>query len=123
MTQQLSALLSSMTPIMTGLVAMQNAEVEYQGVCDGLVWSDETPQDSLNEEQEQVFRYLVQYRTSVIMGEPIPCLQSLWNDACQAFPMWPGFKKERCEPSAALVDLVTQARSQLNSFLEEDASM
>jgi hypothetical protein len=123
MTQQLSELLSSMTAILNGLVPMKDAKVEYQGVCDGLIWSDETPRMFMNEEQEQVFRYLVQHRTSIIMGEPISHLQSLWNDSRKAFPMWAGFQKERCEPSATLVEHVTQARGELESFFEEDANM
>jgi hypothetical protein len=123
MTQQLSELLSSMTPILNSMVPMTDAEVEYQGVCDGLVWSDETPREFMNQEQAQVFRYLVQHRTSILMGEPIPHLQSLWNDSRQAFPKWAGFKKERCEPSVALVEHVIQARAELESFFEEDASM
>jgi hypothetical protein len=122
MTKQTIDLLSSMTPILNGLVSIEEAEIAYQGVCDGLVWSDETPQ-SLDREQEQLFRYLIKHRTSLIMGESIPYLESLWNEARQTFPMWPGFKSVRCEPSVALVEYVTQARVKLAAFLEEDANM
>lgn len=121
MTQQLDDLLTSMTPILNKLSQQPDSTFEYQGVCDGLVWSDEVPDVSLSDQQEQVLRYLIQYRTSQIVGEPISDLMELWNQAGFAFPQWAGFADERCKPSAELSDHVFQARKKLEAFLEEES--
>jgi hypothetical protein len=121
MTQQLDDLLMSMTPMLNKLSRQPDSTFEYQGVCDGLVWSDEIPDVTLSDQQEQVLRYLVQYRTSQIVSEPISNLSELWNQARLAFPQWAGFAAGRCEPSSELSDYVVQARKKLEAFLEEES--
>lgn len=123
MTQSLDDLLMSMNPVFNSLPQRQTSEFEYHGVYDGLVWSDEVPKSPLSDEQEQVVRYLFQYRTGLIMGESNPSLEPLWNNSMRAFPNWPGFAPERCTPAKALARYVSNARLKLESFLEEDANM
>ncbi len=121
MTQQLDDLLTSMTPMLNTLSQQSDSSFEYQGVCDGLVWSDEIPVVSLSDQQEQVLRYLMQYRTSLIVEEPITHLAEIWNQAGLAFPEWAGFADERCKPSKELAEYVTQARRKLEAFLEDES--
>lgn len=121
MTHQLDNLLTSMAPMLNELAQQSNSSFEYQGVCDGLVWSDEIPDFSLPDQQEQVLRYLIQYRTSLIVGEPISSLAELWSQAGLAFPKWSGFVDERCKPSSELSEYVIHARKKLEAFLEEES--
>ena len=120
MTQQLDDLLTSMAPMLNNLPQQPEASFEYQGVCDGLVWSDEMPSASLTDQQEQLLRYLIQYRTSLIVEEPIPALASLWEQAKVAFPSWAGFANDRCRPSRELSEHVTVARQNIEASLEEN---
>ena len=119
MTQQLDDVLTSMTPLLNSLSQQPNAPFEYQGVCDGLVWADEIPSVSLTDEQEQLLRYLIHYRTSLIVEEPVPALAALWYQARRAFPRWPGFASGRWEPSRELSEYVTIARRNLEACLGE----
>ena len=121
MTQELDDLLASMAPTLNKQFQQPNSSYEYQGVCDGLVWSDEIPVASLPDQHEQLLRYLIQYRTSLIVEAPIPHLADLWNQASHSFPEWAGFADERCEPSPELADYVNQARRKLESLLEEES--
>ena len=123
MTQSLDDLLICMKPVFNSLPHRQSSTFEYQGVCDGLVWSDEVPKSQLTDEQEQILRYLFLYRTGLIMGETNPSLEPLRNSSIHAFPNWPGFAPERCSPNEELVRHVTDARQSLVSFLEEDAKI
>lgn len=123
MTQLLDELLASMAPMLNGLRRQLNSEFQYQGTCDGLVWSDEMPSIPLGDRQEQVMCYLIQYRTSLIMEGPIASLELLWNHAMSAFPGWPGFADERCMPSRELAGHVAEARRELDSLLEVDANL
>lgn len=121
MTQQIDELLMSMTPILNNLTRKPIASFEYHGVSDGLVWSDEMPAEALTDQQEQVIRYIIQYRTGLIIEEPIPALTSLWEQARCAFPNWAGFTDDRCKPSIKLSEYVRMARTNLEQFLEEDS--
>jgi hypothetical protein len=121
MTQQLNDLLLSMSNILGSLLQQPGASFEYQGVCDGLVWSDEIPSVTLTDQQEQLLRYLIQYRTSLIVAEPILALESLWDQAGVAFPGWAGFAKERCKPTTELSEHVSAARRHLETSLEQDS--
>ena len=123
MTLSLDDLLMGMNAVFNSLPQRQTSEYDYQGACDGLVWSDEVPKSPLSDEQEQVVRYLFQYRTGLIMGESNPTLEPLWNNSMRAFPNWPGFAPERCTQSEELSRFVTHARQKLEAFLEEDSDI
>jgi len=112
-----------MNPVFNNPPHRLSLEFEYQGVCDGLVWSDEVPTGELTDQQEQVVRYLFQYRTGLILGDSNPSLEALWDQSMRAFPNWPGFKLERRAPSEELARYVINARLKLEKFLEEDANM
>ena len=110
-----------MTPLFNSLPKVINSRWEYQWVCDGLVWSDELPKVALTDRQEQAIRYLLNYRTGLILREANSSLEPLWNKAKSAFPRWPGFAPERCVPTEELVVYVENARKKLEDFLKENA--
>jgi len=98
-----------------------DATYEYQGVCDALVWSDELPSKRLDD--ELAIRYLFQYRTSVILGEPIESIEPYWIIARSSFPNWPGFSTERCQKSESLSAHIQDARAKLEKFFDEEEAI
>jgi hypothetical protein len=67
----------------------------------GLVWSDEIPKEEIGD--QLMFRYLVKWRTDMIQQAVHPDVLQYWKAAKTAFPNWPGFLPERCEPNPELV--------------------
>jgi len=110
-----------LAPLLNELEKSDQATFEYQGVSDALVWSDELPENPIS--YEMAIRYLLQYRTSVIAGEPIEQIAPYWEMAKEAFPNWPGFSAERCQPSESLASRVREMRAELETFLDEEEAI
>lgn len=121
MTQELSNVLHSMAKVLNALRASPTSVPAYNGMCDGLVWTDEVPPGRLPDQQEVVLRSLFLARTKIIMGESDSSIELFWNQAVQAFPEWPGFATDRCTTCERLNTIVTNGRAQLEAWLESDA--
>jgi len=76
----------------------EDAEVEYHGMVDGIVWPDELPEDSSVDlpTLRKIFCVLVHTRTSQILGETVPQvgleLMAMIKDKC---PDWCFNKPDR----------------------------
>jgi len=92
--------ISRIAPYLNTLEPDTNATITYSLVCDGLVWSDELPSASFGD--DIMLRYLIMYRTSLIVGNEKKDLRPYWDSAKKAFPDWPGFNIQRCLPNAEL---------------------
>jgi hypothetical protein len=77
-----------------------DAEVGYDVLSDGIVWSDEYPPNLVGRTEEfDCVRILLRYRTSVLTGSPDEYLRPYWEFARTQFPNWAGFDAERNSPS------------------------
>lgn len=87
--------LEEIQTLLNSVVPRQNAAMRFHGGWDAVVWSDEVP-SSLWDNQYLI--YLLRYRTSVLLGEPMDAVRPLWEEAQQMFSSWAGFAWERCTP-------------------------
>ena len=92
--------IARIAPYFNHLTKAHDAQVEYRATSDALVWSDEFPATDIGD--EQAIRYLLKYRTSIIVGVSVEAIKPYWDAAKQAFPEWPGFSMERCQYSSSL---------------------
>lgn len=98
-----------------------SATVAFDVLSDGLVWSDEYPNDQcVSDEAELVFRYLLKFRTSALEGHPIETLAALWEDAKIMFPDWPGFDSHRTTSCPELLQLIDDGRDRQVRFFDSD---
>ncbi|MCE9545217.1 MAG: hypothetical protein K8T25_06835 [Planctomycetia bacterium] len=104
-------------PLLNALHKSRSPELTYHIFSDALVWSDEYPHRPLGD--DAILRYLLMYRTSLIIGEPIEALEQYWQSAQIAFPKWPGFAVERCTPSVEWRTKYEQLKAQAERALEE----
>lgn len=85
---------------MASLRRSPDATVQYEALSDGLVWSDEVPRSGIKKASDlRPFRFLLRYRTSVILGIPDERYKEYWFMAQKLFPEWPGFHAERQSPA------------------------
>ena len=64
-----------------------------------IYWSDEYPQEeglTTRGAAILIFHKLIDYRTSIIFGNPIDEYAEIWRKAFELCPTWPGFREERC---------------------------
>ena len=104
-------------PVLDALRVREDVEPEYCMFSDALVWPDELPSKGLGE--DVALRYLLRYRSSVIVGEPIAALEPYWDAAKAAFPNWPGFSEGRCRPSDELKSKFETFRKETNDLLDD----
>lgn len=107
--------ISPLTDRLNCLEKRNDSIPQYEGLSDSLLWPDETPLVPLDHDSElPIFRCLLRYRTSVIVGEPLILLKPYWELAIQLFPGWPGFSPERCQHSHALKSLFERQKQIFN---------
>jgi hypothetical protein len=68
----------------------------------GLIWTDETNKNTPIE-VIWALRYLVAFRTSLMLGKPREELRSFWEYGLSLFPKWVGFRSERRQPAPDLM--------------------
>ena len=77
------------------------AYLQYHLLAVALFWTDEMP-EGISETGEDALRFVLRYRTSLMLGNPQSEFESLWTAARRTFPHWVGFSTDRCEPSEQL---------------------
>jgi hypothetical protein len=82
------------------------ADIFYEAMTGGLVWTDETIcLKGATVEEIGCLRILWRYRTSLILQNPDSHCEALWNQARRDYPEWIGFDSARCTPDEELVAL------------------
>jgi hypothetical protein len=85
------------------------AIITYDLFADALAWSDEYPNNYLNNpnahfDEMSSIRVLFRYRTTILLGTPDEILRPYWDQALLLFPNWAGFNPERLKPKQELVN-------------------
>lgn len=100
-TGQHLARLKTMAPSMRRAKKSAKAALSYSVLADALYWSDEIPQfdDTV---ADDLVRFLLRYRTTLVLGHPQKALEPYWNEALRQFPEWIGFDSCRRASSPEL---------------------
>ena len=106
--------LSDIARHMESLSKIDDARVRYELLSGSLVWSDELPRDV----DTDCIRFVLRYRTSLILSEPCPEYEALWNEARRQFPQWIGFSPERMAPNQELAEFYARERQRLFNEME-----
>ena len=77
-------------------------EVFYENMSGALIWEDEVsrawPSSFIG-----ALRFVVAYRTSLMLGNPRLELEPAWRLALKTFPNWVGFRPDRREQNPTLL--------------------
>jgi hypothetical protein len=87
-----------LAPIMNALLPHDEATYDYHLMSDAFIWEDELP--SFDVGDDLVIRYLLRFRTSLLIGSPIDSLREYWEFAKTRWSKWPGFRPDRTAYSA-----------------------
>lgn len=93
--------LESVAPMLNARRRSRCARPRYHLLADALFWTDEIP-EGISEAGEDALRFILRYRTSLMLSNPQSEFEALWNAARIAFPEWAGFSSERCGRSEHL---------------------
>jgi len=120
MSDDLLARLTAIAPILNSLPFNPEAECFYELMSGTLVWRDELPH--VPPDQLCPMRFLFRYRTTLILSQPDPGLESFWHVATRLFPQWPGLHESRRSTSLAAFYKQKKAKwdRQLQRCLQED---
>ena len=88
----------------------------YELMSGAIVWEDE--KEKLPFEISNLLRLVWAYRTSLYIKKPRVEFESTWDAAKEAFPNWPGFKKERIEPKEEVITYFHEAKRKSNRRLD-----
>ncbi len=77
-------------------------KIHYHLLADAIYWSDEIPERDVSDFSENCMRFVIRYRTTLILGEPDPKWEPYYEEAKRQFPKWIGFQKKRNRPSNRL---------------------
>ncbi len=116
MSIDLNAEIDRLTPIMNSLRQRDGANYEYHLMSDAFIWDDEM--SSAEIEDDTALRYLLRFRTSMLIGKPIDALKPNWEYARSKWPNWAGFSSERCTYSEEMKREYDDYQSREDEFLE-----
>jgi hypothetical protein len=92
--------LEQIASCLNSLVLSEDAIVHYDIYADGLIWSDELPNQLTGTNLPlSSLRPLLRYRTSLILSCPMQKYQYAWDSGLVLFPDWPGFDPGRRDRS------------------------
>jgi hypothetical protein len=100
-TSQYLACLQALAAAMRRMTKSAGATVSYSVLADALYWSDELPRID-DVVADDLIRFLLRYRTTLILGRPDPALEVFWKEGLRQFPRWIGFEPCRQTPSPEL---------------------
>jgi hypothetical protein len=78
--------------------------VFYDIMSGALIWSDETT-STTPIQVIWALRYVVAYRTSLMLNKPREELKAAWDQAVSLFPNWVGFRLDRRQPTPELLQV------------------
>lgn len=96
---------------MEALEKQDDAKVFYEVLSGSLVWSDELP--NTTGVSLDCLRFVLKYRTGLVVGEPQPHFELFWQEAVRQFPKWIGFSAERTIYNGALAAYYRRERKRV----------
>ncbi len=84
----------------------------------GLVWTDETNK-ATPIEVIWALRFLVAYRTGLMLNKPREELKPLWEHALTLFPHWVGFRSDRREAAPDLLEIYKRGSISVRKCLRD----
>jgi hypothetical protein len=94
----------------------EGPKVSYEVMSGALIWSDETD-GKTPIELIWALRYLVAYRTSLMLNRPREELRPMWDHGLSLFPDWVGFRPERRQPTPHLLQIYRRGDVSLRKCL------
>ena len=116
MAADMNAEIERLAPFLWSIKKQESADVEYRIFSDAFVWSDEIPDEPIGD--DLALKYLLRYRTSLLIGQPIAELESYWEAAKIAWQGWPGLSPERCQYSVDFKEKYDDIQANEDEFLE-----
>lgn len=112
--------LKTIAPLLQSMSKDPHARVFYDITADALIWTDEFPLIA-DSDAISCLRYVLRYRTSVILGQPEVRYERYWSEVAAMCPNWPGFILERKSPLLAPTyrDLAQKGNARLEVFFED----
>lgn len=99
--EQIREMLERAAPACRAMCTLDpNATFSYELMSGGVWWSDEIPSVT---EAVWALRMVVAHRTCIVCGIDSSFGEE-WEIAKQLFPEWVGFRAERCQSSAEIVE-------------------
>ena len=108
---QLIQSVSILADILTQSEITESAIARYELLSGSLVWSDEIPTHTV--QNSDCLRYILNYRTGLIIGEPDGTFAPIWQEALRQFPNWIGFLPERIVYNSELAEFYHSERSRI----------
>ena len=103
-----------MAPLMESMRRARRPQIRYHLLADAIYWSDEMP-GSLESLSESCLRFILRYRTTLILGTPDEKWKPCWQEAKQSFPNWIGFLPGRTSRSTKLGQVYEKLESECRS--------
>jgi hypothetical protein len=92
--------------------------VFYDAMSGALIWSDETNRQT-PVEVIWALRFVVAYRTSLMLDEPQAEHESMWRLGLSLFPNWVGFRPERRQATPKLLAIYRRGNGELSDFIRD----
>jgi hypothetical protein len=92
--------------------------VFYELLSGALIWSDET-NSKTPVEVTWALRFIVAYRTSLMLNKPREELRPMWELGLSLFAKWVGFRPERREATPKLLDIYRRGEVSLRKCLRD----
>jgi hypothetical protein len=108
--------LSRIAPLMEAVERKDDSKVFYDALSGSLIWSDELPKSAAV--SLDCLRFVLRYRTGLIVGEPQPSFELFWRESIRRFPNWIGFSVERTARNEVLADYYCQERKRMEAETE-----
>ena len=93
-------------------------KVFYEIMSGALIWSDETNRKT-PVEVIWALRWIVAYRTSLMLNEPREELKPMWDLGLSLFPKWVGFRPERRQATPELLQIYRRGNVSLRKCLRD----
>jgi hypothetical protein len=112
--------LSYIAPLMDRLIPSPESTFTYDLLSGGILWPDEFPDFRVLRTVRNwgVVRFLLRFRTTLILGHPDEELRPCWDRGQELFPSWPGFDPHR--RSTSLRPAVLEIEAAAHERLEEE---
>ena len=118
---EIEKLFRDLAVIAAAMCAMEkedDAKVFYDVMSGSLIWTDELPKKA--PASLDCLRFVLRYRTGLIVGDPEPSFELFWREATELFPNWIGFSSERCTSNEELAGFYRRERLRVRTQFRAD---